>query len=85
MTTVTGSVGAGGFGPPSGGPSANVTVALKPLSQRDVTADQVMARLRPKLARVHRREHLPAIRAGTFAPAAARPMRNINGRCSATI
>jgi len=52
VTTVTGSVGAGGFGPPSGGPSANVTVALKPLSQRDVTADQVIARLRPKLARV---------------------------------
>jgi multidrug efflux pump len=32
VTTVTGSVGAGGFGPfGGGGPSANVTVALKPL------------------------------------------------------
>jgi len=53
IATVTGSVGAGGFGPAGGGgASANVTVALKPLSQRDVSADQVISRLRPKLAHV---------------------------------
>jgi multidrug efflux pump len=53
VLTVTGSVGAGGFGPFGGGGSqGNVNVALKPLSQRDVSADQVIARLRPKLAHI---------------------------------
>jgi multidrug efflux pump len=53
VATVTGSVGAGGFGPfGGGGASANVTVALKPLKERRITADLVIARLRPKLARV---------------------------------
>jgi multidrug efflux pump len=53
VNTVTGSVGAGGFGPfGGGGASANVTVALKPLKERGVSADQVIARLRPKLAQV---------------------------------
>jgi multidrug efflux pump len=49
---VTGSVGGGGFGPPSGGPTANVTVTLKPLSERTDNADQIVARLRPQLAKV---------------------------------
>jgi multidrug efflux pump len=54
VNTVTGSVGAGGFGPGGGGAgaSANVTIALKPLAQRRISADQVIARLRPKLAKV---------------------------------
>ena len=52
VRTVTGTVGAAGFGPGSGGPSANMTIALVPLAQRDVSADQVIARLRPQLARV---------------------------------
>jgi multidrug efflux pump len=53
VSTVTGSVGSGGFGPfGGGGASANVTVALKPLKERGITADLVIARLRPKLARV---------------------------------
>jgi multidrug efflux pump len=52
VSTVTGSVGGGGFGPPGGGPSGNVTVALKPLAERRVSADQVIARLRPQLAMV---------------------------------
>jgi len=52
VSTVTGSVGGGGFGPPSGGPSANLTIALKPLAERRIPADQIIARLRPKLARV---------------------------------
>jgi multidrug efflux pump len=53
VATVTGSVGAGGFGPfGGGGGSANVTVALKPLKERGLSADLVIARLRPKLARV---------------------------------
>jgi multidrug efflux pump len=51
VKTITGSVGGGGFGP-SGGASANVTIALKPLKERAVSADQVIARLRPKLNRV---------------------------------
>jgi multidrug efflux pump len=52
VSTVTGSVGGGGFGPPGGGPSGNFTVALKPLAERRVSADQVIARLRPQLAMV---------------------------------
>jgi multidrug efflux pump len=52
VSTVTGSVGGGGFGPSGGGPTANVTVALKPLSVRRTSADQVIARLRPKLLKV---------------------------------
>jgi multidrug efflux pump len=54
VNTVTGSVGAGGFGPGGGGggASANVTIALKPLRDGRVSADLVIARLRPKLARV---------------------------------
>ena len=51
VATVTGSVGAGGFGP-GGGARANLTIALKPLSQRNLSADRIIARLRPKLARV---------------------------------
>src|SRR5882757_8154609 len=53
VNTVTGSVGAGGFGPGGGGgASANLTIALKPLAERRISADQVMARLRPKLSQV---------------------------------
>jgi multidrug efflux pump len=48
VNTVTGSVGSGGFGP-GGGASANVTIALKPLAERRISADQIIARLRPKL------------------------------------
>ena len=51
VNTVTGSVGAGGFGP-GGSANANVTIALKPLKERNISADLVIARLRPKLARV---------------------------------
>jgi len=48
VQVVTGSVGAGGFGP-GGGASANVSVTLKPLSERDASADEIIGRLRPKL------------------------------------
>jgi multidrug efflux pump len=51
VKTVTGSVGAGGFGG-GGGANANVTIALLPLSSGRVSADQIIARLRPKLAKV---------------------------------
>jgi multidrug efflux pump len=51
VSTVTGSVGAGGFGP-GGGASANVTIALKPLSSGRVSADRIIARLRPRLVHV---------------------------------
>src|SRR5260370_37516457 len=53
VNTVTGSVGGGGFGPfGGGGANANVTIALKPLAVRRIAADQVIARLRPKLNKV---------------------------------
>jgi multidrug efflux pump len=52
VNTVTGSVGAGGFGPGGGGATANVTIALKPLAERQISADRIIARLRPKLNRV---------------------------------
>ncbi len=53
VSTVTGSVGAGGFGPfGGGGASANLTIALKPLKVRRISADRVIARLRPELAAV---------------------------------
>ncbi|MDB6106509.1 MAG: nodulation protein, partial [Gammaproteobacteria bacterium] len=48
VQSVSGSVGGGGFGP-GGGASANVQVTLKPRSERDISADGVIARLRPKL------------------------------------
>ncbi|HME40793.1 MAG TPA: efflux RND transporter permease subunit [Steroidobacteraceae bacterium] len=52
VNTVTGSVGSSGFGGGGGGANANVTIALKPLSERGVSADQIIARLRPKLNKV---------------------------------
>jgi multidrug efflux pump len=52
VKTVTGSVGAGGFGGGGGGANANVTIALQPLASGRASADQIIARLRPKLARV---------------------------------
>jgi len=53
VRSVAGAVGSGGFGPfGGGGSSANVNIALKPLKDRDVSADQIIARLRPKLDRV---------------------------------
>ncbi|MDR3415115.1 MAG: efflux RND transporter permease subunit [Nevskia sp.] len=51
VNTVTGSIGGGG----NGGESTNtgmVSVALKPLKERKAGADQVIARLRPQLAKV---------------------------------
>ena len=51
VKTVAGSVGGGGFGG-GGGASANVTIALKPLAERRISADQIIARLRPKLNKV---------------------------------
>ena len=51
VQAVTGSVGAGGFGP-GGGASANVSVTLKPLSERDGSADEIIGRLRPTLNKV---------------------------------
>jgi len=51
IDTVAGSTGGGG---PGGGSSnsAGLYVSLKPMEQRKITVDQVIARLRPKLARV---------------------------------
>jgi multidrug efflux pump len=56
VASVSGNVGGGGGpgggGGGGGGASANVTVTLKPLAERGISADRVIARLRPKLARV---------------------------------
>lgn len=50
VESVTGSVGSGGF---RGGPTtANINLSLKPRDHRNISADGVIARLRPKLARV---------------------------------
>ncbi len=52
VKSVSGSVGGGGFGPFGGGASAGISVILKPLKERRVSAQAVLDRLRPKLARV---------------------------------
>ena len=51
IDTVAGSTGGGG---PGGGGSntARLFVSLKPIEQRKITVDQVIARLRPKLGRI---------------------------------
>jgi multidrug efflux pump len=52
VDSVVGTVGGGG-GPFGGsGASASMSVTLKPLSQRDASADGIVQRLRPKLARI---------------------------------
>jgi multidrug efflux pump len=50
VASVAGTVGGGG--PGGGGAGASVTVTLKPLAERRITADAVIARLRPTLAQV---------------------------------
>jgi multidrug efflux pump len=52
VKSVSGSVGGGGFGPFGGGASAGISVILKPLKERRVSAQAVLDRLRPKLERV---------------------------------
>ncbi|MDB6042709.1 MAG: Acriflavin resistance plasma rane protein [Gammaproteobacteria bacterium] len=54
VAAVTGSVGGGGFGPGGGGggAGASVSVTLKPLAERKVSADAIIARLRPQLEKV---------------------------------
>jgi multidrug efflux pump len=53
VASVTGTVGGGGFGPGGGGGNgASVSMTLKPLAQRNISADRIIARLRPKLAKV---------------------------------
>jgi len=45
--------GGGGGGGGGNGPNANLTIALKPLAQRKVSADEVIARLRRQTVRVN--------------------------------
>lgn len=54
VAAVTGSVGGGGgFGPGAGGgASASLSVTLKPLEERKISADKIIARLRPQLNQV---------------------------------
>ncbi|HEY3785087.1 MAG TPA: efflux RND transporter permease subunit [Steroidobacteraceae bacterium] len=51
VSKITGSVGSGGFRPSSGA-TASIYITLKPLSERRISADGVIARLRPRLAHV---------------------------------
>ena len=51
VVSVMGSVGGAGFGPGAGA-SANVSITLKPLSERKASADEIIARLRPELDKV---------------------------------
>jgi multidrug efflux pump len=53
VESVTGTVGGGGFGPGGGGgASASVNLTLKPRKQRDISADGIIARLRPELNKI---------------------------------
>jgi multidrug efflux pump len=54
IATVVGTVGAGGGGPGGGGgtASANLSISLKPLAERKLSADDVIARLRPQLNKI---------------------------------
>jgi multidrug efflux pump len=55
VASVVGATGGGGGGPGGGGgggSSGNLSITLKPLSERDVSADQIIARRRPKMAAV---------------------------------
>ncbi|MGO9391460.1 efflux RND transporter permease subunit [Rhodoblastus sp.] len=52
VDTVVGFTGAGSGGGNGSSNTATVFAALKPVSQRDVTVDEVIARLRPKLGHV---------------------------------
>jgi multidrug efflux pump len=49
VVSVAGAVGGGGFG---GNASAQFNVTLKPLAERKASADQVIARLRPRLNKI---------------------------------
>ena len=60
-------------------------IALKPLDERKVSADQVIDRLRPKLAAIPGATLYLASRCRICASAAGRATRNINTRCRATI
>ena len=51
VASIAGAIGRGGFGP-AGGLDATITVTLVPLSKRNVSGDQVIGRLRGKLAKV---------------------------------
>jgi multidrug efflux pump len=51
VAAVTGQVGGGGFGP-AGSAFAGLSITLKPLSERVITADKIIERLRPELNKV---------------------------------
>jgi len=51
ISVAAGTLG-GGYGPGGSANVADMQVSLKPLRERDASADEILARLRPKLARV---------------------------------
>ncbi len=67
-----------------GGNTARMFVSLKPLAERQITVDYVIARLRPKLARVPGRLFSYRPRK-TFASVDASVTRNTSSRCGAII
>ena len=58
-------------------------VMLKPLGERKISADQVIARLRPKTVAYSRRDAVPAVGAGPADRRAHGRMRSISTRCRA--
>ena len=64
--------------------SGFVYISLKPYAQRKITADGVVNRLRGKLAQRRRARGCSWSRSRICAPAAGRPTRPINIRCSPT-
>ena len=64
--------------------TARMFISLKPLEQRNITADLIIARLRPKLATVPARPYICKPRR-ISASVAGRATRNINSPCKATV
>jgi multidrug efflux pump len=83
IDTLDGFTGGGGGGG-GGTNSARMFISLKPIEERKVSADEIMARLRPKLAQVPGATmFLQASRTCASADAPAAP--SISSRCAATI
>ncbi len=80
--TGSGIAGFAFFAGGAGANQANISISLKPKdSGRKATADQVIARLRPKLARLVGRADLPAGRTRTSTSAAAPAGRSTSTPC----
>ena len=84
VENVIGFTGGGGGGSGTTTNTARMFIALTPLAERKLSADQVIGRLRPRLATGGRRADLPAGGAGSCESAAGRATRSTSSRCRAT-